>query len=371
MICYRVNNRVFFIAFADFIYAAHNCPHEHVFFEIFNDQFSRVDWTRYPTESYTELYTRRAHQLRNKYDKIVIAFSGGTDSTTVLKSFYDNNLHVDSIYISHYNNDKYNRQFLGQPHVIADWVRKTWPEQSKHTDIEILDLSRYIEARYQKSEWILDQTKTFHLRFTTSPTTYEVTELFDQKYGAFRWALVTGHEKPEVTADHKYAYYVDHTFSNVMNRPNAELFYLTPDFPEISIKQAHDIARFRSLGGEDYYQLKRSIGQFGDVQTVNSRMEKESIKKTAARLAKLNFSQITRSIDTINHDDDNCLISLIGDYRQRWNHIVENWAKGMASLQTDSTLINYMVNHGYLSSPDQTIQSYYGILSPKYRITLS
>jgi hypothetical protein len=42
--------------------------------------FDSYDWTVEPKDSLVELYRQRAQQLRNKYDYIILAYSGGADS---------------------------------------------------------------------------------------------------------------------------------------------------------------------------------------------------------------------------------------------------------------------------------------------------
>ena len=44
-----------------------------------------------------ELYRQRAHQLRDKYDYVVLWFSGGADSNNVLNSFIDNDIKIDEV----------------------------------------------------------------------------------------------------------------------------------------------------------------------------------------------------------------------------------------------------------------------------------
>jgi hypothetical protein len=58
---------------------------------------SQYDWTKEPEEDIYDLYTERAKQLRGKYDYLVLLYSGGIDSHTVLKSFLDNNIHLNEI----------------------------------------------------------------------------------------------------------------------------------------------------------------------------------------------------------------------------------------------------------------------------------
>ena len=50
-----------------------------------------------PEESLETLCVQRAKYLREKYDYIRLWFSGGCDSTYVLKTFVDNNIHIDEI----------------------------------------------------------------------------------------------------------------------------------------------------------------------------------------------------------------------------------------------------------------------------------
>ena len=63
----------------------------------FDKEFSSVDWTIEPKETLDELYRKRAEQIREKYDYVVLAYSGGIDSSTVLETFYYNNIKIDEI----------------------------------------------------------------------------------------------------------------------------------------------------------------------------------------------------------------------------------------------------------------------------------
>jgi len=61
------------------------------------DVMDQQDWTVEPTEDIYELYAERARQLRGKYDYLVLLYSGGIDSHTVLTSFLENNIRLDEI----------------------------------------------------------------------------------------------------------------------------------------------------------------------------------------------------------------------------------------------------------------------------------
>jgi hypothetical protein len=65
---------------------------------IFNDDvFSTHPWHIDTQEDIKKLYKKRAEQIREKYDYIVVWYSGGVDSFTVLNSFRENGIHVDEI----------------------------------------------------------------------------------------------------------------------------------------------------------------------------------------------------------------------------------------------------------------------------------
>lgn len=64
----------------------------------FNDEvFSSYDWLTEPIQDINYFYDNRAKQIREKYDYIVLFYSGGFDSHNILKTFYDNNIHVDEV----------------------------------------------------------------------------------------------------------------------------------------------------------------------------------------------------------------------------------------------------------------------------------
>lgn len=64
----------------------------------FNDDvFSAFDWTIPIETSLSDLYKQRAQQIRDTYDYVSLFLSGGVDSTNVLHSFIDNDIFLDEI----------------------------------------------------------------------------------------------------------------------------------------------------------------------------------------------------------------------------------------------------------------------------------
>jgi hypothetical protein len=68
------------------------------FFWNFNEyETNHFDWTVEPTESLDELYRQRAQEIRDKYDYVVLMFSGGRDSSNIFHAFTSNNIKLDEI----------------------------------------------------------------------------------------------------------------------------------------------------------------------------------------------------------------------------------------------------------------------------------
>ena len=80
---------------------------------IYNDDFfSQYNWTIEPSESLDELYGKRALELRKQYDYIALHYSGGHDSTNMLRAFLDNNIYPDEIFVYYSRYDTVSNQYL-------------------------------------------------------------------------------------------------------------------------------------------------------------------------------------------------------------------------------------------------------------------
>ena len=68
-----------------------------VHFKFFNHVWENFDRKLLGTVGLKELYRQRAQQLRDKYDYLILYFSGGSDSYNILRTFIDNGIKVDEI----------------------------------------------------------------------------------------------------------------------------------------------------------------------------------------------------------------------------------------------------------------------------------
>jgi hypothetical protein len=225
---------------------------------IFNDSFlETANWQLEPVESIQSLYTRRAIQLREKYDHLILFYSGGADSKNILRTFLDNNIQLDEVVswgawnhrIDKHSHNLNSEIFQAGCDDIQEVINKGWT----FTHINYLDIFdnvyHDIDWVYQ-SDWRLTPESEFRRKiFYHRPA---VIKLIDQGKSV---GLIFGRDKPRILLHNGklcwsaldltmgqdlYPEIFDPEFSG----PITEWFYSTPDLPEIMIKQSHMIANW-------------------------------------------------------------------------------------------------------------------------------
>jgi hypothetical protein len=95
------------------------------------------------------LYKERAQQLRDKYDYLILNYSGGPDSHNILMTFINNNIHLDEVYVkySHSVESKLytpNTTVTGAENIFSEWdfcIKPTLEWLAKeHPSIKIKEL---------------------------------------------------------------------------------------------------------------------------------------------------------------------------------------------------------------------------------------
>ena len=96
---YECNNVFFYSKVKASIYA--NTVKKPIKWIYNDDLFSIYNWRKEPNLNLDELYNKRARQLREKYDYLILSFSGGADSYNVAMSFIRQGLLIDEIVTNH------------------------------------------------------------------------------------------------------------------------------------------------------------------------------------------------------------------------------------------------------------------------------
>jgi hypothetical protein len=228
----------------------------------FNDEvYSCHDWTVEPTETLEELYRQRAQELRDRYDYLVLYYSGGADSNNILQTCLKYKIRIDEI-VSYVNysatGDKFNFMNGEIFNVAAVKHQEALVHQPwiKH---RVIDLCQHIVDYFNqpdiKFDWIYDMRSIFNPNCAVHQdmklTVPEWKQMFDI---GKRVGFIYGCDKPRLVKENGkfYFYFVDLLDNSVSGRVQSldrpwefnELFYWDPACVKMIIKQAHVLKRF-------------------------------------------------------------------------------------------------------------------------------
>jgi len=256
---YWVGDKPFFNKAEAYIYASKT--NEKVWWDFNDSIFSSIDWTIPIETSLSELYRQRAQQLRDKYDYVSVFFSGGVDSGNAMHAFLDNNILLDEIivYRPKLLDSSYSMADRSEINLYAETEFAALPHLRKYvkdprTKIRILDTDSAVDS-FLRDESLVNQ---FHTLNQFNPTELTRTALsftdpeWRQLYAAGKKVChIQGADKPIIrtTLTEYYFQFKDsihfvmephyHTDTSEMISKHQfhELFYWTPDLPQLVIKQ--------------------------------------------------------------------------------------------------------------------------------------
>jgi len=248
-------------------------------------EFDNYNWQVEPTESLDQLYDRRSRQLREKYDYVVLSFSGGADTNNILESFIRQGLHIDEIVTNHMTE-------LTKSYTLIDSdFKDSWNFAAEHqlqavprlqyitdklprTKITVLDVSNsVVDAMkdFSEEDWVLHRNdhispgQLFRYNYFHFG---EIKKKFDQGKSA---CIIVGVDKPKTQIDNNgnfFIYFNDTTanittindFNKEYSNVTTELFYWSPDSVDMVCKQAHVIKRWLELDRPDRQGYWRNTG---------------------------------------------------------------------------------------------------------------
>jgi hypothetical protein len=239
---------------------------------IFNDHvYSSMNWTIPIEETLESIYTRRAIQLRDQYDYLMLYYSGGSDSHNILYTFLKNNIFIDEIIMQIPELDRKNlngwdtskRNIYGEIDAVATpQLQSLKNVLHPNTKIRYQDISKPAFELLEKDNWF-DLNPTGALITISGGVARQAVSLHDNDILSLantgkRSCQIYGVDKPLVYfngADY-YAFFSDssaqHCSPVEMNKDYhdifhnhimTEFFYWTPDMPEIVVKQAQEIKK--------------------------------------------------------------------------------------------------------------------------------
>ena len=228
-----------------------------------DDWFSKFNWKIEPEQSLDFWYTMRCKQIRDKYDYLILHYSGGSDSHNMLSFFYKNKIHIDEIItafpveffekhtvasVSTDAKDNHNEWF----HVVKPdlaWIATHMPR----TKITVYDYTDDMVNFNVDQDWIYHAGE--HINPNIKNRIQRYTKIANNNvYDRYRVGHVYGIDKPLVFKrdDGWYTAFLDSVISvansvkpilNNHSHINVEYFYWSPDLPQMLIKQAHMVKK--------------------------------------------------------------------------------------------------------------------------------
>lgn len=265
----------------------------------FNDEeFSKFDWTFEPPGDIRDYYYKRARQLREKYDYLILNLSGGGDSTTVLYSFVHQGLLIDEVIVRHsgIGNSKYSPNKLNYDpsnefsefEYAAKPLLKWLANISPRTKITIHDFSEDIISKdivWDENfiHWTGDYVTPGCIVRYNHATNINHLRTFDQ---GKRVGIIFGTDKPRIIFQKEdvNVLFLDRPVhsatpalvNNGYTNTEVELFYWSPELPELVIKQAHIIKRWFELPSNQ--RLSYMLNFWWQLSAINRTVYEATIK---------------------------------------------------------------------------------------------
>lgn len=235
----------------------------------FNDEvFNHYNWTEEPIETLDQLYDQRTRQLREKYDYIMLSYSGGADSHNILMSFIRQGIHLDEIVVNTMKKatDKFtvvDPNNKDNTNAAAEYQLQTFPRLKEveqlipKTKITVLDLTDcmfdFLEDVGDGS-WVLDKREQLNIAGATRFNYIHFNDVRKQFDKDKKIALVLGIEKPRTwIKDGEFYLGFNDRAANIVTvaehirdytNSSVEYFYWNPESVKIIAKQAHIIKKW-------------------------------------------------------------------------------------------------------------------------------
>lgn len=203
-----------------------------------------VDWTQEPKESIKELCKQHAQLIRDSYDYVILYFSGGSDSTTILNAFLDNNIPIDEIITTTF--DQVDIPCFDGIYAQNYLKMKGYTGIFTNPRISLDKLTTFM-----KSDTTLSEAKNY-TGTINSLTRLSIDKLEQYDFAVRRKRLgnvahIYGFEHPKVLNINNH-YYVVHTVGRELiircnHNDKAINFFSSKTFPKLYVKQAHMIAK--------------------------------------------------------------------------------------------------------------------------------
>lgn len=255
--CWTVGSKKFISKYDALAYATKN--NGIVKFYYHDTVWQNFDRTKLGKTSLSLLYRDRAQQLRDKYDYLILYYSGGSDSHNVLRTFIDNDIKLDEVCV------KWPKALQAGKLYIANTVDKSARNFWSEWDYCILPTLKQLRSKYPNIKiTIKDYTDNIdnldiedileNLNFVRGGAILMNSVVSDSETILLNQGLTVGHiygiDKPLLyTHSNKmYMFFsdlcVDQAGRSMFSNETTECFYWAPDMPELAFEQAYQMCLY-------------------------------------------------------------------------------------------------------------------------------
>jgi hypothetical protein len=265
-----------------------------------DDIFANINWSQEPDISLDDLYLMRAKHLREKYDYLILSFSGGSDCNEILEVFLRNNIFIDEIQTVNFNglvsklpehkvlDNDCMASFLEYDKAVVPKFKRV-ALLSPNTKITVIDASDYLYDQIMNKKFefmgLYDFSKTNGVKMTKGLRSYTwyLHKLNNENpiYKNKKVAFIRGYDKPSLIIKNNFLFtrFNDFALHGVKmirtkvidNIYTFEDFYWSSDFPLIPVKQGHAIKKFIELTPAFYLELYNFNNKMVELYTKNQR----------------------------------------------------------------------------------------------------
>lgn len=232
-------------------------------FHFYDKVWETFDKSQLGKHSLTHLYADRARQLRDKYDYLVLHYSGGSDSHNVLHTFLTNNIKLDEVTVrwpKHWIDGKFynaNNQDTSAKNAPSEYNYTIEPTlqylRQHHPEIKIniVDFTENIHSLANENT-VRDRIFQMNLsRNVLGSVIQRLDESVDRKMASANVnsiGHIFGIEKPMLYLQDSsiYFYFSDVSFDStaMAEGTNVEPFYWSGEFPLVAMEQVYQTGLF-------------------------------------------------------------------------------------------------------------------------------
>jgi hypothetical protein len=290
------------------------------------DAYANMDWRQRLSMPLEQIYRLRAQQLRDRYRYLILCWSGGADSTTILHTFLDNHIPLDEVVILWpltRSKGRYSPNLdISSTNMMSEWDFSIKPQidqlRLNHPNLRIT-----IGDMLAENRMIEDRDDTIRITEKHNYTTIQRCRILDDIIKSrmdqhHDLAAIMGVGPLDcVITDRYLSVWFRDDIANTLSASdltaegwlrNIEYFYWTPDMPEIVREQAHHMAdHLEAYPLDRHYISHMKLDKMGNFVTTHNppgEIERRFKKRVLYSTWDHNRFQVVKSKDTHFHHDN-------------------------------------------------------------------